>query len=70
MAQAFPIIKRDDKGITYYVDYLQEDNVQMVNYLLMNANKHLNEELADQQSKMKDAIFYNSTMVLENQLKY
>lgn len=52
------------------MDYLQEDNVQMVNYLLMNANKHLNEELADQQSKMKDAIFYNSTMVLENQLKY
>lgn len=52
------------------VQDLQEDNVQMVNYLLMNANKHLNEELADQQTKMKDAIFYNSTMVLENQLKY
>lgn len=52
------------------VQDLQEDNVQMVNYLLMNANKHLNEELTDQQSKMKDAIFYNSTMVLENQLKY
>lgn len=49
---------------------LQEDNVQMLNYLLLNANKHLSEELTDQQSKMQDAMFYNATLGLGNQLKY
>ncbi len=52
------------------VQDLQEDNVQMLNYLLLNANKHLSEELTDQQSKMQDAVFYNATMGLGNQLKY
>lgn len=49
---------------------LQEDNVQMLNYLLMNANKSLSEELKEQQSKMQDAVFFNSTMGLDNQLKF
>lgn len=52
------------------VQDLQEDNVQMLNYLLLNANKHLSEELMDQQSKMQDAVFYNAPMGLDNQLKY
>lgn len=52
------------------VQELQEDNVQMLNYLLVNANKHLSEELVEQQSRMQDAVFFNSAMGLDNQLKY
>lgn len=49
---------------------LQEDNTQMLNYLLVNANRHLNEELQDQQTKMQDAMFYNQVLGVNNQLKY
>ena len=49
---------------------LQEDNTQMLNYLLVNANRHLNEELQDQQTKMQDAMFYNQVLGVDNQLKY
>lgn len=52
------------------VQDLQEDNVQMLNYLLLNANKHLSEELQEQQSKMQDAVFYNAAVGADNQLKY
>ncbi len=52
------------------ISELQEDNVQMLNYLLMNANKHLNEELQEQQTKMQDAMFYNPAVGVDNQLKY
>ena len=49
---------------------LQEDNTQMLNYLLVNANRHLNEELQDQQAKIQDAMFYNQVLGVNNQLKY
>ncbi len=49
---------------------LQEDNTQMLNYLLVNANRHLNEELQDQQTKIQDAMFYNQVLGVNNQLKY
>lgn len=49
---------------------LQEDNTQMLNYLLVNANRHLNEELQDQQLKMQNAMFYNSALGVDNQLKF
>lgn len=52
------------------ISELQEDNVQMLNYLLVNANKHLNQELKDQQNKMQDAVFYNPAFGVDNQLKY
>lgn len=49
---------------------LQQDNVQMLNYLLVNANNHLNQELQAQQLKMQDAVFYNPAFGVDNQLKY
>ena len=49
---------------------LQEDNPQMLNYLLVNANRHLNEELQDQQKKIQNAMFYNQVLGVDNQLKY
>jgi EAL domain-containing protein (putative c-di-GMP-specific phosphodiesterase class I) len=49
---------------------LQEDNVQMLNYLLVNANRRLNNEFQSQQDKMRDAVFYNASVGLDNQLKY
>lgn len=49
---------------------LQEDNAQMLNYLLVNANRHLNEELQVQQLKIQDAMFYNLALGVDNQLKY
>ncbi len=49
---------------------LQEDNPQMLNYLLVNANRHLNEELQDQQKKIQDAMFYNQVLGVDNQLRY
>ncbi|MGN0159774.1 MAG: EAL domain-containing protein [Lachnospiraceae bacterium] len=52
------------------VQALQEDNAQMLNYLLLNANKHLSEELQEQQEKMRDAVFYNDAVGVDNQLKY
>lgn len=52
------------------VQELQEDNVQILNYLLLNAHKHLSEELIEQRAKMQDAVFYNTVMDLDNQLKY
>lgn len=49
---------------------LQEDNAQMLNYLLLNANKHLSDELQEQQEKMQDAVFFNSAVGVDNHLKY
>lgn len=49
---------------------LQQDNVQMLNYLLVNANKHLDQELRAQQLKMQDAVFHNMAFGVDNQLKY
>lgn len=49
---------------------LQQDNVQMLNYLLINANNHLNREVQDQQKKMQEAMFLNSMVGVDNQLRY
>jgi len=49
---------------------LQEDNVQLINYLLVNANKHLSDELQQQQERIQDAVFYNAAVGVDNQLKY
>lgn len=49
---------------------LQEDNVQLLNYLLVNANKHLSDELQQQQERIQDAVFYNAAVGVDNQLKY
>lgn len=49
---------------------LQEDNIQLLNYLLMNANKHLSDELQQQQERIQDAVFYNAAVGVDNQLKY
>lgn len=52
------------------VQDLQENNVQMLNYLLVNANKHLSEEIQEQQLKMQNAVFYNAAVGVDNQLRY
>lgn len=52
------------------VHELQEDNVQLLNYLLVNANKHLSDELQEQQERIQDAVFYNAAVGVDNQLKY
>lgn len=52
------------------ISELQQDNVQMLNYLLTNANMHLNQELQAQQIKMQDAMFYNPAFDVDNSLKY
>lgn len=52
------------------ISELQQDNVQMLNYLLTNANMHLNQELQSQQLKMQTAMFYNPAFDVDNSLKY
>jgi EAL domain-containing protein (putative c-di-GMP-specific phosphodiesterase class I) len=52
------------------VQELQEDNVQMLNYMLVNANRRLSDEFMAQQTKMKEAVFYNASLGVDNQLKY
>lgn len=52
------------------VHELQEDNVHLLNYLLVNANKHLSDELQEQQERIQDAVFYNAAVGVDNQLKY
>lgn len=52
------------------IEDLQEDNIQMLAYLLQNAHKHLNNDLAEQQGKMRDAVFFNAVMGLQNQMKF
>lgn len=49
---------------------LQQDNVQMINYLLARGNRQLNEQLELQQNSMKKAMFYNEALGLGNQLSY
>ena len=49
---------------------LQEDNVRMLNYLLANANKTMNEELQKEQKKLQNAVFYNLTLNVDNHLKF
>lgn len=58
--------KRELKNISE----LQEENVQMLNYLLINANMQANETLTEQQSQMKDAMFHNAAVGVDNQLKF
>ena len=52
------------------VSALQQDNVQMINYLLTAGNRQLNEQLKVQQNNMRKAIFYNKALELNNQLSY
>lgn len=49
---------------------LQHSNVQMINYLLRNGNKQLNEELSAQQEQMRQAMFWCAELGLPNQTKY
>lgn len=52
------------------VSALQQDNVNIVNYLLASSNRRLNEQLESQQSIIKKSMFYNEMLGLNNQLSY
>ena len=49
---------------------LQQDNVQLVNYLLTTGNQQLNEQLARQKAVMKQALFHNEVLDMDNHLGY
>ena len=52
------------------VSGLQHENMQIINYLLMTGNKQLTEQLSLQRDKMKQAMFYQEVLGLDNQAKY
>lgn len=52
------------------VSELQHENMQIINYLLMTGNRQLNKQLSLQRSKMKQAMFYQEVLGLDNQAKY
>lgn len=52
------------------VQTLQEENVQSLNFLLANATKALSEELSYREDMLRDAVFYNPAVGIDNQLKY
>lgn len=49
---------------------LQQDNVQLVNYLLATGNQQLNEQLSRQKAVMKRAVFHNEALDMDNHLGY
>lgn len=52
------------------VSGLQHENMQIINYLLMTGNRQLNKQLSLQRDKMKQAMFYQEVLGLDNQAKY
>lgn len=52
------------------VSSLQHENMQIINYLLMTGNRQLSEQLSQQRDKMKQAMFYQAVLGLDNQAKY
>lgn len=52
------------------VSGLQHENMQIINYLLMTGNRQLSEQLSRQRDKMKQAMFYQAVLGLDNQAKY
>lgn len=52
------------------VSGLQHENMQIINYLLMTGNRQLSEQLSLQRDKMKQAMFYQAVLGLDNQAKY
>lgn len=52
------------------VSGLQHENMQIINYLLMTGNRQLSEQLSLQRDKMKQAMFYQEVLGLDNQAKY
>lgn len=52
------------------VSALQQDNMKMINYLLAMGNKHLTEELTEQQGSMQNAVTYHQAVGIDNHLKY
>lgn len=52
------------------VSGLQHENMQIINYLLMTGNRQLSEQLTLQRDKMKQAMFYQAVLGMDNQAKY
>lgn len=52
------------------VQALQEENVQSLNFLLANATRALSEELSYREDMLRDAVFYNPAVGIDNQLKF
>ena len=52
------------------VNALQQDNVQLVNYLLATGNRELNEQLSQKKAAMKRAVFHDEVLNMDNQLGY
>lgn len=52
------------------VQALQEENVKSLNFLLANATKALSEELSHREDMLRDAVFYNPAVGIDNQLKF
>ena len=52
------------------VSGLQHENMQIINYLLMTGNRQLSKQLSLQRDKMKQAMFYQEMLGLDNQAKY
>lgn len=52
------------------VSGLQHENMQIINYLLMTGNRQLSEQLSLQRDKMKQAMFYQDVLGMDNQAKY
>ncbi len=52
------------------VSGLQHENMQIINYLLMTGNRQLSNQLSLQRDKMKQAMFYQEMLGLDNQAKY
>lgn len=52
------------------VSGLQHENMQIINYLLMTGNRQLSEQLSMQRDKMKQAMFYQAVLGLDNQARY
>lgn len=52
------------------VSGLQHENMQIINYLLMTGNRQLSEQLSLQRDKMKQAMFYQAVLGMDNQAKY
>ncbi|MDE7133117.1 MAG: EAL domain-containing protein [Lachnospiraceae bacterium] len=58
-----------EKGLKN-VSGLQHENMQIINYLLMTGNRQLSKQLSLQRDKMKQAMFYQEVLGLDNQAKY
>lgn len=49
---------------------IRQNNVKAVNYLLASGNRQLNEQLEDQQNKIKNSLLRNEALGLDNQFCY